>query len=143
MNCPLSKICDKYKMYAPVVLRVVLGYLFAMHGYTKVVGGVENVAGFFTNIGIPLAPVMAYIVAYGELLGGVALILGLGVRHVGAFLAIVMTVALFKVKLAQGFSEYAYDIMLLGASLSVMLSGAGPLSLSEKFCGKKKKAKKK
>lgn len=71
------------------------------HGVAKFQGGIGNIAGWFQSIGIPGS--MAYVVATIELVGGIALILGLGTRIVSAILAIILLIATFKVKLAVGF----------------------------------------
>ena len=59
-----------------VFLRVILGLTFFIHGVSKFQGGIGNTAGFFDSLGIP--GFMAYIVAGIELIGGLAVILGLG-----------------------------------------------------------------
>ncbi|GAA0370818.1 hypothetical protein GCM10008968_28310 [Bacillus horti] len=46
---------------------------------------------------------MAYVVAVIELIGGLALVLGLGTRIVSALFAIIMLGAIFIVKIPAGF----------------------------------------
>ncbi len=53
-----------------------LGLTFFIHGLVKFQGGIENTAGWFASIGIP--SFMAYVVGVIELVGGIALIIGLG-----------------------------------------------------------------
>lgn len=69
---------------AHVFLRVILGLTFFIHGVSKFQGGLGNTAGFFDSLGIP--GFMAYIVAGIELIGGLAVILGLGTRIVPSYL---------------------------------------------------------
>jgi len=138
----MEKYClenlNKYKAYAPVVIRVVLGLVFLAHGYDKL-QNVAGVAGFFTNIGIPAAGIMAWVVTLVEFLGGIALIVGLCTRYASALIAVVMIVATIKVKLAKGFvGGYELDLSLLAMAVSLMLTGSGPYSLEGKFCKKKK-----
>ena len=64
-----------------LILRVVLGISFFIHGLSKFQGGIENIVGWFDSIGLPGG--LAYVVAVIELVGGVALVLGLGSRVVG------------------------------------------------------------
>ena len=46
-----------------LVLRVVLGITFFIHGLVKFrQGGIENIVGWFASIGLPGA--LAYVVAY-------------------------------------------------------------------------------
>ena len=56
-----------------------------MHGLTKFQSGIDNIAGWFTSIGLPGG--LAYGVATVELVGGLLLILGLGVRYIGLLFA--------------------------------------------------------
>ncbi|CAM2881735.1 hypothetical protein PASE110613_05760 [Paenibacillus sediminis] len=44
--------------------------------------GLPKVAGWFGSLGVPST--LGYIVAYLELLGGIALIIGIGTRYVAA-----------------------------------------------------------
>lgn len=83
------------------LLRVILGVIFLIHGFAKLQGGIENTVGFFESLGLP--GFAAYIVALIELLGGIAMVLGLGTRVVAGLLALILAVATFKVKFAVGF----------------------------------------
>ena len=67
----------------------------------KFQGGIENTAGWFASIGIP--SFMAYVVGVIELVGGIALIIGLGSRVLSALLALIMLGAILKAKLSLGF----------------------------------------
>ena len=71
-----------------------------MHGLTKFQSGIDNIAGWFTSIGLPGG--LAYGVATVELVGGLLLILGLGVRYIGLLFALVMVGAIVKVKWSAG-----------------------------------------
>ncbi len=115
------------------LLRVVLGAVFIAHGWDKI-QNMPGVIGFFGSLG--LAPMFAYLVAYVELLGGVAVLLGVYSRLAGYLLAIVMVFAIFLVKMKVGFlGGYELDLMLLASSLAVAWNGAGPYSVSGKMCG--------
>ena len=92
-------------------------------------------------MGIPIAPVFGTAAALSEFLGGLALILGLFTRYAAFFYACVMAVAVFKVHLPNGFfakgNGYEYPLVLLVAAVSLIFSGAGPISLDRMF-GRKK-----
>jgi putative oxidoreductase len=116
------------------VLRIVTGIIFLMHGWQKItVFGLEGFTGFLSQLGIPGASVAAVIVIAIELLGGLALILGLGTRYVAIPLAIDMLVALFTVHLSAGFfvgdGGYEFVLILLAASVALSLAGGGALAL--------------
>src|SRR5256885_4935117 len=62
-----------------VPLRLVVGLVFAVHGAQKLfVFGLGGAAGFMAKVGIPLPSVAAVVVMAVEILGGLALLLGLG-----------------------------------------------------------------
>ncbi|GAA3326988.1 hypothetical protein GCM10020331_065160 [Ectobacillus funiculus] len=61
----------------------------------------KNIAGWFESIGLPGA--LAYVVAFVEMVGGLAVVIGLGTRIVSVLLSLVMIGAIIKVKLAVGF----------------------------------------
>ncbi|MEZ5912472.1 MAG: DoxX family protein [Paracoccaceae bacterium] len=67
--------------YAALALRVASGTLFVAHGWLKVsVFTIAGTVGFFESLGLPGA--LAYLTIVAELVGGLALILGIGTRLV-------------------------------------------------------------
>src|SRR3954449_4548286 len=112
---------NKYE-WSTLLLRVVLGITFFVHGLVKFQGGIENTVGWFDSIGIP--GFLAYVVAIIELVGGIALILGLGTRIVSVLIGFIMLVAIFSVKLPAGFLDgYVYDLVLLIIVVNLFLNG--------------------
>ncbi|MGN4421617.1 DoxX family protein [Bacillus cereus group sp. MYBK249-1] len=83
-----------------LVIRIVLGITFFAHGLAKFQSGIDNVAGWFTSIGLPGS--LAYGVATIELVGGVLLIIGLGVRYIGLLFALILFGAIVKVNGSAG-----------------------------------------
>jgi putative oxidoreductase len=128
MNTPRNQWTGDWGL---VPLRLVVGLVFMVHGAQKLfVFGLGGAAGFMAKVGIPLPFLAAVVVTAVELLGGLALILGLGTRLAAALLAFDMLVAILVVKLSAGFvGGYEFELTLLGASLSLALLGAGPVSL--------------
>lgn len=122
------------------ILRVVLGIIFAVHGFQKFQGGISYTADFFDSLGIP--GFMAYIVAIIELVGGIAIILGLATRIFGALLTITMIVAIFTAKLSIGFiganglAGYELDLALGAMALFFAFVGASSFSLDALLFGK-------
>jgi putative oxidoreductase len=128
---------EKWQEEAYLALRVVTGLVFFIHGYMKVFTmGVDGVTGFFASVGIPFAGLMALLVSYGELLGGLALILGLFTHWVAKLNVIIMIGAIYFVHLANGYSAgnggYEYALLILVANVVINSFGAGKYSLDAK-----------
>lgn len=124
---------DGWREYAPTVLRVVTGVIFALHGWQKLEGGLAGVTGFVASLGFPMPAVFAVLLIAAELGGGILLVLGLLTRWAAKALVVVSLIALFMVHLPNGFfmatGGYEYILLLLAASVSLMLTGAGKWSL--------------
>lgn len=130
---------NKLSYIGLLIIRVALGVTFLVHGIQKFTGGIGNISGWFESIHLP--GIAAYLVAIVELLGGIAMILGLGTRVIGALFSIVMLVAIFKVKLALGFTGtngsagYEIDFALLSMSAAMALIGSPAYSIDRLFFG--------
>ncbi|MCW8133831.1 MAG: DoxX family protein, partial [Planctomycetota bacterium] len=78
---------------APLLTRLALGYAFYQTGSGKW-AHIDNTVEFFAGLGIPAPAANAYFVATLELVGGIALILGLGTRLFSLALSSTMVVAM-------------------------------------------------
>ncbi|GAB1533525.1 MULTISPECIES: DoxX family protein [Brevibacillus] len=127
--------------WSALILRVIAGLTFAIHGVAKFQMGLENVAGFFGTMGLPAF--IAYLVAFLEVVGGIALILGLGTRVFAGALSVVMLGAIFKAKLAAGFmggeggAGYELDLALLAMLVALGISGSTKFALDAILFGKR------
>lgn len=142
MSLAFKKCSDSWKGYGPLVLRLALGAIFFYHGYDKVfVKGIPAITGFMASLNLPLPMLMAYLVSYGELIGGAMLIVGLLTYWVSIVDIIIATVAFVTVHMANGFSiasgGYEYIMLIFAASVSLLMSGAGKYSLDEKLMERK------
>jgi putative oxidoreductase len=71
--------------YAALLLRLSLGILFVSHAALKIfVFTPAGTVAFFGSLGLPAA--LAYVTMFGELAGGIALILGVWTRPVSLLL---------------------------------------------------------
>lgn len=125
-----------------LILRVALGSVFMWHGYDKVfVKGSAAISGFLASLGIPAPSVMVYLLSYGELVGGLLLILGALTFWVSLGHVIIATVALFMVHLSNGFfvSDGGYEfVMLIGAgSLFFLTAGPGKYAVDTMLSSKR------
>ena len=127
---------------ALTVLRVIVGFIFAAHGWQKfsefTIAGTQAA---FTQMGVPAASAVAPLVAGLELVGGIALIAGLLTRVFGALLALNMLGALVLVHAPAGVfvANGGYELVLAlgGGALAVALAGAGRLSVDAAAFGRK------
>ena len=127
---------------ALTVLRVILGVLFAAHGWQKfnewTIAGTQ---ASFAKMGVPAADVMAPAVAVLELAGGAALILGILTRMVAALLVLDMLGALFLVHAPAGVfaANGGYELVLLlaAAAFALALAGPGRLSVDRALFGRR------
>lgn len=127
------KCTEKWVDVAPLALRIAVGLAFAMHGYQKLSGGLEGTAGFLAGIGFPLASLFAALLIAGELIGGIALMLGYLTHMSAKVLTFIALVALLTVHITHGFflsgGGFEYILVLLAGALSLMITGAGKYSL--------------
>ena len=125
----------RFAKWGMVPLRIVVGLVFLMHGAQKLfVFGVSGTADIMGKLGLPLPLLCAAIVIIVELLGGLAILLGMFTRLAGAVLAFEMFVAILVARWAGGFFApygYEFEMTLLGACLTFAFNGPGRMSFEE------------
>jgi putative oxidoreductase len=123
---------------AVLMLRLLLGFVFVMHGSQKLLGafgggGIAGFAGMLAKSGIEPHVPLAWVVGITEFVGGICIFFGFLTRFWAAGLVIDMAVALFKVHLVNGFffSKNGFEFVLtLGVlALAVVLMGPGAPSV--------------
>ncbi|ALE04471.1 hypothetical protein AL755_01990 (plasmid) [Arthrobacter sp. ERGS1:01] len=127
---------------ARTILRVVVGFLFAAHGWQKynefTIAGTQ---GAFAQMGVPAADLVAPVVATLELVGGIALIVGFLSRPVAALLVLDMLGALVLVHASAGVfvqtGGFELVLLLAAAALAVALAGPGRVSVDYVLFGRK------
>ncbi|MDM4766283.1 DoxX family membrane protein [Pelomonas sp. SE-A7] len=119
--------------YGLLVLRLALGLMWIAHALLKLlVFGLPGTAQYFASIGFPAW--VAYPVFGIELLGGIALLLGLYARQVALALTPILLGAAW-VHLPNGWVHtstgggWEYPVFLALASLTIWLSGDGAAAL--------------
>jgi putative oxidoreductase len=132
--------------YGPTVLRACVGAVFIAHGAQKLLGmwggpGLNGTTAMLTSLGLPYPGPLAIVLALTEFGGGILLVLGGLTRWVALALAVVMGVAIWKVHYTNGFFLTAqpgrgggleFAMVLLGALVCLMLTGAGALSIEHR-----------
>jgi putative oxidoreductase len=117
----------------PLLLRAGLAVIFIFHGWDKV-GGQGHEWGTSWNRALP--QYQQLLVAWGELVGGAALALGLLSRLAALGLAVIMGGAIYTVHGQHGFSApmgYEYNFALLVLCLAVIVGGPGNLAIDRFF----------
>jgi putative oxidoreductase len=122
-----------------VLLRLMVGFTFAMHSFQKLFGafggsGINGFAKMLNQLGFTPGVTWAWVVAVVELLAGLFLIAGLWSRLSAAFIGIIMLVAIFKVHLSGGFfaanGGFEYPLLILVCCISIILGNGGKLQLT-------------
>jgi putative oxidoreductase len=135
----LCSTLDRGRPAAPLVLRVVLGGLFIWHGVDKFDAGISMVEEMFTMWGVPAPGLAALLVAIVEIVGGIALVLGLATRVAAMLLSVVMLGALIYVKQDLGVISDGpmpgaeLDLALLAGLVALVVIGPGRFSLDERL----------
>jgi putative oxidoreductase len=137
---------DAAARWAPVPLRLIVGYGFMEHGFAKLARGPEDFATILHAIGVPAPHLMAWSTILIEVLGGLAVIMGAFVTPVSVPMAVVLLVAIFTVHLPYGFSSiklmavtaagaqfgqpgYETDVLYLACLAALVLGGSGPFAV--------------
>lgn len=108
-------------------IRVGVGLVFLMHGWMKI-NNLGMVEGMFVHFGLG-GPVGIFI-AWLEVIGGLALILGVFTRFFGVAFGIEMLVAIFLTGgVANGYQPHELELFLMLVSFGVALSGSGRYSV--------------
>ncbi|HVV03795.1 MAG TPA: DoxX family protein [Puia sp.] len=135
-------------MIAPLLLRLIIGPGFMVHGWAKIsrgTGGFEKLLAFE---GVPLAHLSAVIAPYVELFGGLAILAGAYVVITAIPLLLTMLVATVFVQGHYGFSSVKtigltsdgpqfgapcieINLLYIAALLSLILTRAGTLSIDK------------
>ncbi|WP_460370241.1 DoxX family protein [Actinocorallia lasiicapitis] len=107
--------------------RIAVGVVFVAHGWQKIQDGLTATAVTFDMLGVPLPTAAATYAAFAELLGGTALIIGLGLPVTGLLLFLDMAGAFYFVNAQHGLiGQDGFELVLvLGAASLLFAAGAG------------------
>ena len=135
-----------WQKWAPLPLRLIVGYGFLAHGWAKLSRGPEGFARLLQQIGAPLPEATAWMSTFIEILGGLAILAGAFVAVVSLPLIVMMLVALFTVHLRYGFSAIntvgltadgpqfgppgiEVNLLYIACLVALILGGAGIFSI--------------
>ena len=144
MDSPLDLLLGTYPSWSHLIVRLGLGVVFVAHGGQKVLGwfggpGLKATIQTFQQY-MKVPPPATVIAALTELLGGLAMVVGLLARPAALGLIVVMLVAIAKVHGPHGFfinfsgtpgkgHGVEFNVVLIAMALSILIGGAGILSL--------------
>jgi putative oxidoreductase len=134
--------------WAPIPLRLIVGYGFMAHGFAKLSRGPEAFAAILHAIGVPVPHLMAWLTILSELIGGLAILLGAFVSLVSLPMAALLLVAILTVHLPYGFSSikllsvtsgraqfgppgYEVDLLYLACLVALNFAGSGPMAVDD------------
>jgi putative oxidoreductase len=120
------------------------------HGFAKLSRGPEAFAAILQAIGVPAPCLMAWLTILTELIGGLAVLLGVFVSFASVPMAALLCVAIFTVHLPNGFSSiklitvmsgraqfgppgYEVNLLYLACLAALVFGGSGPLALDGYF----------
>ena len=132
--------------WAPVPLRLIVGYGFMEHGFAKLARGLDAFPTILQALGVPAPHLMGWLTISVEIFGGLAVLLGALVPLASIPMAAVLLVAIFTVHLPYGFSSiklqavtaagaqfgppgFETDLLYLACLAALVLGGSGPLAI--------------
>jgi putative oxidoreductase len=140
--------------WAPVPLRLIVGYGFMEHGFAKLARGLDAFPVILQAIDVPAPHLMGRLTIFIEIVGGLAVLLGALVPLASIPMAAILLVAMFTVHLPYGFSSiklqavtaagaqfgppgFETDLLYLACLAALVLGGSGPLAI-EGFLSKRR-----
>src|SRR5260370_29672945 len=132
--------------WAPVPLRLIVGYGFMEHGFAKLARGPDAFPIILQALGVPAPHLMGWLTILVEIFGGLAVLLGALVPLASIPMAAVLLVAIVTVHLPYGFSSiklqavtaagaqfgppgFETDLLYPRCLPALVLGGPGPLAI--------------
>ena len=137
---------ERWRRWAPVPIRMIIGVGFLVHGMAKWIRGPAEFAALLKQAHVPLPLANAWVVTFLEIFGGLAVLIGAFVAVVSIPLILSMLGAMFTVNIHFGFSAvrtigltpegpqfgppgYEINPLYIAGLMVLILGGAGPLSI--------------
>ena len=132
--------------WAPIPLRLIVGYGFMAHGLAKWSRGFDAFPAIVHALGIPAPHLVGWATIIVEVFGGLAILLGAYVGVASVPLLAILLVAMFTVHLQYGFSSIKLvavtpagaqfgqpgvetDLLYIACIIALLFLQAGPLSV--------------
>src|SRR6266566_7783173 len=141
--------------WAPIPLRLIVGYGFMEHGFAKLARGLDAFPTILQALGVPAPHLMGWLTILIEIVGGLAVLLGALVPLASIPMAAVLLVAMITVHLPYGFSSiklqavtaagaqfgppgFETDLLYLACLAALVLGGSGPLAIDSLLAKRRK-----
>jgi putative oxidoreductase len=132
--------------WAPLPLRLIVGYGFLNHGFAKLFRGLDAFPAILQAMGIPYPHLAGLLTIAVEIFGGLAVLIGAFIPLASIPMAVVLLTAMVTVHWQYGFSSikllsvtpegakfgppgYETDLLYLAGLAALVLGGSGALSL--------------
>ena len=132
--------------WAPIPLRLIVGYGFMEHGFAKLARGPDAFPAILQALGVPAPHLMGWLTILVEMVGGLFVLLGALIPLASIPMAAVLLVAMITVHLPYGFSSiklqavtasgaqfgppgFETNLLYLACLAALVLGGSGPLAL--------------
>lgn len=139
-------IPNAMKFWAPIPLRLIVGYGFMEHGFAKLFRGLDAFPAILQAMGMPAPHLLGWLTILVEISGGLAVFFGALVPLASIPMAVILLVAMFTVHLPYGFSSiklqavtaagaqfgppgFETDLLYLACLAALVLGGSGPLAV--------------
>jgi putative oxidoreductase len=132
--------------WAPVPIRLVVGYGFFAHGLAKIDKGPQHFVDIVRMIGVPAPTLMGWSTIYLEVACGVAMIAGAFVPVIAIPMLAILFVAIFTVHIQFGFTSIKLiavtaagpqfgppgvetDLLYIACLITLVAGGSGPFAI--------------
>jgi putative oxidoreductase len=132
--------------WAPIPLRLIVGYGFMEHGFAKLARGPDAFPAILQALGVPAPHLMGWLTILVEIVGGLLVLLGALIPLASIPMAAVLLVAMITVHLPYGFSSiklqavtaagaqfgppgFETNLLYLACLAALVLGGSGPLAI--------------
>jgi putative oxidoreductase len=128
----VSRFCRR-RSVGLFFIRAVTGSVFIAHGWDKI-NNIAGVTAMLTHMGVVSPELFGPFIAWLEVVGGIALFLGVLPRIFGAALGIEMLFAIFLSGIGRGFHAHELELMLMASSFGIAFIGSGWISIFRLEC---------
>jgi putative oxidoreductase len=139
-------------VWAPIPIRLIVGYGFMEHGLAKAARGLDAFPSLLHALGVPAPYMMGILTIVVEVVGGFLVLIGALVPLASVPMALVLLTATFTVHWQYGFSSiklqaitpagaqfgapgFETDLLYLAGLATLVIGGSGPFSV-DRFLGR-------